>query len=320
VLVLVAGDHAKFYGSDNLKDWNLLSEFGREQGAHGGVWECPDLFPLQVDGSDETKWVLIISMNPGAPNGGSGTQYFVGNFDGKTFTSEQMEPKWLDFGTDNYAGVTYNNTPNGERIFIGWMSNWDYARDTPTQKWRSAMTVPRKLVLKKSEGDYLLANYPIPEVDGLATSILMEGFTVGAHQTESRRIEGLNQSSLQLTSGSKDFSITLKNKLGETVAVSMDSKKNQFALDRRNSGQVDFQEAFGNKIHITPTHLLEGDSVEVKILVDQSSIEIFVNGGLLTMTEQLFPNAPFDTLIIENKDQKTEIEVSNVKKMESVWQ
>ncbi|MCB0372685.1 MAG: glycoside hydrolase family 32 protein [Muricauda sp.] len=320
VLVLVAGDNAKFYGSDNLKYWNLLSEFGREQGAHGGVWECPDLFPLQVDGSDETKWVLIISMNPGASNGGSGTQYFVGNFDGKTFISEQMEPKWLDFGTDNYAGVTYNNTPNGERIFIGWMSNWDYARDTPTQKWRSAMTVPRKLALKKREGDYLLANYPIPEVDGLATSILMEGFTVGAHQTESRRIEGLNQSSLLLTSGSKDFSITLKNKLGETVAMSMDSKKNQFALDRRNSGQVDFQEAFGNKIHIAPTHLLEGDSVEVKILVDQSSIEIFVNGGLLTMTEQLFPNAPFDTLIIENKDQKTEIEVSNVKKMESVWQ
>ena len=319
ILALVAGDHAKFYGSDNLKDWELLSEFGQEQGAHGGVWECPDLFPLKVDGSDEAKWVLIISMNPGAPNGGSGTQYFVGSFDGKTFTSEQTEPKWLDFGTDNYAGVTYNNTPTGERIFIGWMSNWDYARNTPTQKWRSAMTVPRKLSLKKVDGAYFLANYPLSQVDGLATSTLMEGFAVGAEETESRRIEGLNQSLLQLKSGSKDFSITLKNDLGETLVMTMDPMNNQFILDRRNSGQVDFQEAFGNKVHVAPTEMLKGDTIDVKILVDHSSVEVFVNGGLLSMTDQIFPNAPFDTLIVENRDKQTQIEVSNVKKVESVW-
>lgn len=120
ILTLVAGDHAKFYTSKNLKDWTYLSDFGKSQGAHGGVWECPDLFPLQVDGSEEEKWVLIISINPGAPNGGSGTQYFVGDFDGKVFTSNQKEPKWLDYGTDNYAGVTYNNVPgNGRFLLVG---------------------------------------------------------------------------------------------------------------------------------------------------------------------------------------------------------
>ena len=123
ILTLVAGDHAKFYKSTNLKDWTLLSEFGKTQGAHGGVWECPDLFELPVAGSQEKKWVLLISMNPGAPNGGSGTQYFVGDFDGTSFTTDQTNARWIDQGRDNYAGVTFNNMPNDERVFIGWMSN-----------------------------------------------------------------------------------------------------------------------------------------------------------------------------------------------------
>ncbi len=133
ILILVAGDHAKIYASGDLKSWNYLSDFGKNQGAHGGVWECPDLFKLKVEGTDEEKWVLLISINPGAPNGGSGTQYFIGDFDGEQFTSNQKEFKWIDYGTDNYAGVTYNNTLNEERIFIGWMSNWNYATDTPTK-------------------------------------------------------------------------------------------------------------------------------------------------------------------------------------------
>ena len=109
VMALVAGDHLQLWNSDNLKEWNKLSEFGKDKGAHGGVWECPDLFPLKVEGGEEEKWILLISMNPGAPNGGSGTQYFIGDFDGEKFTTDQSEVKWLDWGTDNYAGVTYNN-------------------------------------------------------------------------------------------------------------------------------------------------------------------------------------------------------------------
>ncbi|WP_374960300.1 glycoside hydrolase family 32 protein, partial [Gilvibacter sp.] len=167
VMVLVAGDHAKFYRSANLKDWQHMSDFGKDQGAHGGVWECPDLFKLRIQGSYDARWVLLISINPGAPNGGSGTQYFIGDWDGETFTTTQEEPLWIDYGTDNYAGVTYNNEPNQERLFIGWMSNWNYARNTPTEVWRSSMTLPRRLQLKEFKEGLRLTNYPYDKVDSL---------------------------------------------------------------------------------------------------------------------------------------------------------
>ena len=133
ILILVAGDNARIYNSKNLIDWTFLSDFGHNEGAHGGVWECPDLFPLTTDQGDQ-KWVLIISINPGGPQGGSATQYFVGDFDGQKFTAAQKESKWLDFGRDNYARVTYNDAPEGKRILMGWMSNWDYAQVTPHHK------------------------------------------------------------------------------------------------------------------------------------------------------------------------------------------
>ena len=167
IMSLAAGDRAEFYGSRNLKDWQLLGEFGKDQGAHGGVWECPDLFPLKVEGSSEEKWVLLISINPGAPNGGSGTQYFIGDFDGKTFTTDQTKDLWIDWGTDNYAGVTFSNAPNDKIIFLGWMSNWLYANEIPTKKWRGAMTLPRKLSLHRVGEGYSLFNYPIQKFDTL---------------------------------------------------------------------------------------------------------------------------------------------------------
>ncbi len=148
-VVLVAGDHMQLWKSSNLLDWEFMSDFGKDVGAHGGVWECPDLFELKVEGSDQSKWVLLISINPGAPNGGSGTQYFVGDFDGTSFTTDQKESKWIDLGTDNYAGVTYNGLSDDKRLFIGWMSNWSYAQETPTKKWRSAMTLAKTTRFKK---------------------------------------------------------------------------------------------------------------------------------------------------------------------------
>ncbi|HWS60197.1 MAG TPA: glycoside hydrolase family 32 protein, partial [Flavobacterium sp.] len=157
LMVLAAGDKTIFYASKNLKDWELLSDFGKNIGAHGGVWECPDFFPVHVDGSDEYKWVLLLSINPGGPNGGSATQYFVGDFDGKTFTldktfSQDIKEKqalYIDYGRDNYAGVTWSNISevDGRKLFVGWMSNWQYAEKVPTEKWRSSMTIPRELVL-----------------------------------------------------------------------------------------------------------------------------------------------------------------------------
>ncbi|MFD2099746.1 glycoside hydrolase family 32 protein [Flagellimonas iocasae] len=319
ILTLVAGDHAKFYASKNLKEWKHLSDFGKTQGAHGGVWECPDLFPLSVEGSNEQKWVLIISINPGAPNGGSGTQYFIGDFDGEKFTSDQIEPKWVDYGTDNYAGVTYNNTPNGKRIFIGWMSNWDYARDTPTQKWRSAMTLPRELSLHKVAEDYRLKSYPVKQSEALVSMVLAENVLVEPHASDTLRIDGLNQSQLELKTVSKDFTLIFKNDMGETLELTLDAKSEAFILNRMKSGKVDFQPEFGNKKHFMPVALTETEIFDIKILLDWSSIELFIDGGIYVMTDQVFPNEPYNSLIIQNESGTSEIRLQSIKHMESAW-
>tara|TARA_R110000764_G_C11029270_1_gene385198 strand:+ start:24653 stop:26203 length:1551 start_codon:yes stop_codon:yes gene_type:complete len=319
ILTLVAGDHAKFYSSKNLKDWTYLSDFGKSQGAHGGVWECPDLFPLQIEGSDEEKWVLIISINPGAPNGGSGTQYFVGDFDGTTFTSNQKNPKWLDYGTDNYAGVTYNNVPEEERIFIGWMSNWDYARDTPTKKWRSAMTVPRKLSLHKVEDNYFLANYPIDKMGDLTSPTVINQVEVAAAATDTLQVEGLYQSEIQLKTTAKNFQLLFKNELDEVLVLDFDATNQILTVDRTLSGKVDFQEDFGAKKHVAPLKGLKKGPHQFKILMDWSSMELFMDQGMLSITEQLFPTSPYNTLIINNENGSEPIIIQSIKEMKSIW-
>ena len=166
VMILVAGDHAELYGSPDLKSWTKLSEFGKEYGAHGGVWECPDLFPLTVEGETTEKWVMIININPGAPNGGSGTQYFLGDFDGQKFSCDTKASKtsWIDYGPDDYAGITWSNAPDNRKIFIGWMSNWAYAGDVPTNPWRSASTIPRELSLARVNDSLYVRSLVSPEI------------------------------------------------------------------------------------------------------------------------------------------------------------
>jgi len=298
-MALVAGDHLQLFASDNLINWTFMSEFGKDQGAHGGVWECPDLFELPVAGTDETKWVLLISINPGAPNGGSGTQYFVGDFDGTTFTSDQEEEKWIDWGTDNYAGVTYNNTPNGERIFIGWMSNWEYARDTPTEVWRSAMTLPQTLSLAKIEGAYELLNYPIDEVNTLLEENTKESMEVPAGKSLSRELGKGDQSEVRFMTLSQDLLITFSNEAGEQLTLTMQGDTKQLVLDRSESGLVNFQENFGN-IQRMPMPNLPSGEIEMRIFLDASSVEIFINKGQYVMTAQLFPTQPYTTLTLKN--------------------
>ncbi len=304
VMTLVAGDHAKFYGSKDLKQWELIGEFGKDYGAHGGVWECPDLIPMKVEGSEEEKWVLLISVNPGAPNGGSGTQYFVGNFDGNTFTTDQNETKWIDWGTDNYAGVTYNNIPNGEHIFIGWMSNWTYARDTPTEKWRSAMTLPRKLLLKKVNGRYQLINYPIEELNSLVRTNTKREIEIKAGEVETIPFDNFNRSEVKFHSASKVFRLTFLNSLDEKLILTLDAEQNSFLLDRAKSGKVGFQEDFGKKVQQMPIKTLPNEYFEVRMFLDQSSIEVFVNKGQYVMTAQIFPNENYNSLKIENVSQE----------------
>ncbi len=322
IMALVAGNHAKFYRSKDLKAWEYISDFGRNVGAHGGVWECPDLFKLKVEGTEEEKWVLIISIGSGGPNGGSGTQYFVGDFDGKTFTTNQTEFKWLDWGTDNYAGVTYNNVPSEDRIFIGWMSNWQYALSTPTTTWRSAMTVPRKLRLKKYEDSYLLHNYPLETLNTLIEKSISESINIEPNQEKILSFNNLNQTEIAFKTDSNDFSLKLANKEGEFVSIKFDPISKLVIVDRTSSGRKDFQPEFGNKLHYMSIDELSNSIFEVRILMDQSSMELFINEGQYVMTEQLFPNKNYTEMFINNTNNSAILSLKDfsVAKVSSIWE
>ena len=320
ILVLVAGDHAQFYNSKDLKSWKYMSEFGKEHGAHGGVWECPDLFPLKVDADGPEKWVLIISNNPGAPNGGSGTQYFIGDFDGTAFTTTQRDAKWLDWGTDNYAGVTYNEAPDDNRIFIGWMSNWTYARDTPTEKWRSAMTVPRELSLRSFGDEITLLSYPIVNFGTILKSEIRKNLQLPPQGSDSIRFDHFNQAEVRFTTKAKDLKLSFSNSGKEALMLTMDSGSNSFYLDRTNSGKTDFQKDFAGSIQQMPIPDLPEQENEFRILMDLSSIEIFINEGQYVMTAQIFPSENYTLLQLANPSESVlTIKNLEISRAETIW-
>jgi fructan beta-fructosidase len=291
IMALAVKDVIHLYSSKDLKDWTLESEFGEGIGAKGGVWECPDLFELEMeDGS--TKWVMFISINPGAPNGGSGTQYFTGDFDGTTFTPEHQEEKWLDWGTDNYAGVTWANIPeeDGRTLFIGWMSNWTYATVTPTESYRSAMTLARELKLVKDGGENIVTSIPVSEFyKNLEEVKSAEAFNKN-HNLELPGKKGFVLS-LQNVSLGEDQTFKLHNESGEEITLRFDNEAQKVYLDRTKSGKVDFHEEFASMQEMPLRERL--NKINMDIVVDASSVEIFINDGAYVMTAQVFNTSPF---------------------------
>ena len=317
IMALAVKDHAEFYASSNLINWSKLSEFGKNSGAHGGVWECPDLFRLKVEGTDTYKWVLIISINPGGPNGGSATQYFTGEFDGTTFKADHEAIKWIDHGADNYAGVTYDNIPGEKKITIGWMSNWNYAQQTPTKKWRSAMTLPRELSLIREEGEYMLRSKVIEAFNKLLIPI-KEIETFDLKETFGFSDERLELSETTFrTKLSQNLSFKLYNDLGEFVLFKIDPEKMEMSVDRRKSGKTEFTENFADKIHILPYHISEKE-VDIRIILDRSSLEIFADDGKYVMTEQVFPNSPYTGLEIKT-EKEAMLTPININQIKTIW-
>lgn len=321
-LTLVAGDHAEFYESKNLIQWTKTGTFGQGYGAHGGVWECPDLFKMRVEGSAAEKWVLLISVNPGAPKGGSGTQYFVGDFDGKTFTTTQKVAKWLDQGMDNYAGVTYVNAPNDQRIFIGWMSNWLYGTKTPTQKWRSAMTLPRNLKLKRKENDYLLTSQVVPQINNqLIPSQVYKNLTINwknpfqLHYTSG--FNGLNQAKISFQAQAADFRVVLENNQKEKLELAFVAKTQTWIIDRSHAGLTQFDPNFAAAPQQTQLNIEPHKPIEVELYLDWSSLELFLNQGDYCFTNQLFPTHPFTTLTITGENQ--EIRNFTIQAIQGCW-
>ena len=298
IMSLATSQTITFYTSKNLKQWEKLSEFGENIGAHTGVWECPDLFPLVYEG--KTKWVLFVSINPGGPNGGNATQYFIGDFDGTTFTPDPLPyPLWIDYGRDNYAGVTWSNIPesDGRRLFLGWMNNWDYGNVVPTHNFRSAMTLPRELRLAHN-GEYMVvASFPVKEVgdEKNGASIIMDKLTEDTlHIGPDYYNNGYVLSFTIKPNGLSIFDFTLQNNKGEKIIYTFDTDKKTFIVDRTQSGLADFSSNFATPLIKAP--LTKKDSYTIHIWVDKASTEVFVNGGELAQTNIAFPTEPYNQL------------------------
>ncbi len=303
VMLVTVGSRIRFYQSRDLLHWSPSGEFGRHQGAHGGVWECPDLFELAVGGDQENKkWVLMVSVKNGAPAGGSGTQYFIGHFDGRCFKSDAPPGtvRWLDFGADNYAGITFNNVPekDGRRIVIGWMNNWRYAQKIPTGPWRGAMTTPRELRLTEQDGEMVLVSQPVGEFSGRGT----EGFRLANVQIDAE----MAVENPELSGGAYEiiadwraddgigFGISLENNRGEQTVIVYEPTAGCLRIDRSRSGNTGFSRYFPG-VHRAPVSRKDG-RLSARILVDACSVEVFAADGATVLTDLVFPSAPYDRL------------------------
>ncbi|MDB5143923.1 MAG: glycoside hydrolase family 32 protein [Mucilaginibacter sp.] len=316
VMTLATKDRITFYSSKDLKSWTKESEFGEHQGAHGGVWECPDLFPLTA--ADGKKlWVLIVNINPGGPAGGSATQYFIGGFDGKTFTPNHTDTRWLDEGTDEYAGVTWHNTGN-RRIFLGWMSNWMYAEAVPTKTWRSAMTIPRELKLVKADTGYFIAAEPVKELGSLKTqSVDLHNIKIKGEANITKLVKRSDsQYELSITSNQlKSFYVTLSNTNGEQLAAGYDETENNWYIDRTKAGESGFNKEFAKKI--TAHRKAAIKNTDLTLVIDAASIELFADKGLTVMTAIFFPKKPYDKLSVHSKE--FTISDLNYSGLKSIW-
>ena len=283
-MILAEGQHMNIYTSDDLKAWTLESQFGAEYGNHGGVWECPDLMKMRVRGTDKYKWMLICNINPGGPFGGSATQYFVGDFDGKKFTCETAPEvtRWMDYGKDHYATVTFDNAPEGRHVAMAWMSNWQYANQVPTKQYRSGNSIPRDLDLYEYEGNTYCGVTPSPEL-------------TAARPKKSSKT--LTESCEMVVTLKGSAVITLSNELGEQVTMTYDDKIRTFTMDRTKSGKKDFSDDFA----VLTTAPVHGKMTHLRLFIDRCSIEAFDAEGRMAMTNLVFPTKPYNKVSIKGK-------------------
>ena len=280
-LILAVGQEMRIYSSQNLTDWTYESAFGSEYGNHGGVWECPDLFEIKDETSNIKKWVLICNINPGGPFGGSATQYFVGQFDGHKFTCESMPKvtKWMDYGKDHYATVSFYNAPENRHVVLAWMSNWQYANQVPTKQYRSGNSIPRDLGLFNYGEETYVSVVPSKEM------LAMRGAKV-RKPTEACEI---------VVDVKNQAEIVLSNSKGEEVTMVYDGHRQSFSMDRTKSGDVSFSEAFACT-SIAPTY---GHIKQLRLFIDRCSIEAFDAEGKMAMTNLVFPSEPYNSIKVK---------------------
>ena len=327
-MIVSADKNMRFYSSTDLKEWTYLSQFGEGYGAQPNQFECPDFVQLPVDGSkDNMKWVMIVNINPGCMFGGSATEYFVGTFDGKAFKcdTKPQVTKWLDYGKDHYAAVCISNT--GDRtIALPWMSNWQYANITPIKQYRGANGLPRELTLYTKDGQTYVAANVVPEAKALRKdSRAVEGFSLNGEHRIDNLTDGTDcavELEMDITPGSaQTVGFDLLNEKGEKVKIYLDMKAGRLVMDRTESGitQLDGPNKGNYDVHVketddhrkslsvnyqndfalgtwAPLALCNGKTYHLDIFVDKCSVEIFVDGGRIAMTNLVFPTRPYDGL------------------------
>ena len=330
IMTLAAGHEIKLYRSSNLLTWQHISDFGQGYGAHGGTWECPDFFPLNIANSVQQKWILLVSLNPGGPNKGSATQYFIGEFNGTRFVHQHAEILWLDYGPDCYAGVTWSDIPknDGRRILMAWMTNWSYANHQPTAPWRGAMTFPRELSLITTSNGLRLSAKPIKEITQLicGNSIQFDNLSVaGAAQLDSGK--GLDDClEIKLTlDWSKDRSdewlLRFYNSSGEELLLDFKASINQLRIDRSKANYKLQQNSDFNRMIKARIGIDGKMKMDIHILKDSSSIEVFTAQGTCLLTVSFFVEKPLDHLELRSGHENIPLELTSatISPLKSIW-
>lgn len=342
-MIVSADKNMRFYSSTDLKQWEYLSQFGEGYGVQPNQFECPDFIQLPVDGNkDNMKWVMIVNINPGCPFGGSATEYFIGDFDGKEFKcdTDKSVTKWLDFGKDHYATVCFSNT--GDRIIaVPWMSNWQYANVTPIRQYRGANALPRELSLYTKNGEIYMAANVVKETEALRKSTrTIESLSVEGETVIDSITDGLNSGvelEMDIVPGkAQTVGFDIMNAKGEKTKIYLDLKSGRAIMDRTESGLI----AFGEKAepHFKENHdrrktesinyindfalgtwaplsLCEGKSYHLNVFVDKCSVELFVDGGRIAMTNLVFPTEVYNSLRFYTEGGKAEVKNLSIHKL-----
>ena len=317
IMVTVLADQHKvrFFGSRNLKDWDILSDFG-PAGAIGGVWECPDLFPLPVDGDPkQVRWVLDVDINPGGIAGGSGGQYFIGTFDGTKFVNENPPDRtlWVEHGKDFYATISFADIPpaDGRRIWMGWISNWLYANDEPTVTWRGAQSIPRQLALKRLPDGIRLLQAPIKELSTLRAA------SAPVTVADAATVPGSAEIQIDLTRANwREGGFKLTNAAGEAVVIGVTARPLELFVDRRQSRASPFHKDYPGR-QAAPVRW-KNDSIALQVLLDESVLEVFANDGESVITERVYPTKPLDRIELLPESRAASVR-ARVWEMRSVW-
>lgn len=295
IMILAAGQEMNIYSSADLKSWKYESAFGHGYGNHDGVWECPDLMKLPVAGTDKEKWMLVCNINPGGPSGGSATQYFTGEFDGHKFVCDTKPEvtKWMDYGKDHYAAVTFDNAPGNRHVIIAWMSNWQYANQVPTMQYRSGNSIARDLHLYEHNGDTFVGVVPSKEVDAKRGKAVVKNFSGKKKSFDA--VDGAYEMVLNLSARPKTpLTLTLQNAKGEKVSMTYNAAEDTFSMDRTQSGETSFSDAFA----AVTTAPVNGEMRTLRLFFDKCSIEAFDGEGKMAMSNLVFPSEPYNTITV----------------------